>query len=182
MTSLHDEENRHTAIFSGGCFWCLEQPFEQLSGVLEVAAGYSGGTTENPDYGLVSSGLTDHLESVRVIFDPEVISYRELVEVFWRQIDPTDDGGQFADRGSHYRTAIFYTSEEQKKIAQQSKDDLQNSRIFTDPIITPILPATKFYPAEEYHQKYYQKNFQHYSAYKKGSGREAFLRKTWKEK
>lgn len=180
MTSLPAEEKGCVAIFSGGCFWCMEQPFKQLSGVLDVVVGYSGGTTKNPDYKTVCSGGTDHYESVKVTYDPDRVSYRELVEVFWRQIDPTDDGGQFADRGNHYRTGIFYTNEEQKEVALQSKKDLQEAGIFAEPIVTRILPATKFYPAEEYHQEYYQKNILHYSAYKKGSGRERFLRSIWK--
>lgn len=174
-------EKNITAIFGGGCFWCMEPPFEQQEGVVEVVAGYSGGTTENPDYGLVSSGQTDHYESVRVTYDPEKVDYRELVEIFWRQIDPTDGGGQFADRGNHYRTAIFYTNDEQKRIAEQSKKELESSGIFSDPIVTSILPATKFYLAEEYHQDYYLKNVLHYSAYKKGSGRADFIKNVWRD-
>lgn len=181
MTEKVGANTQETAIFGGGCFWCMEPPFEQLSGVIEVVAGYSGGTTENPDYHQVASGETDHLESVRVSFDPEQISYRELVETFWRQIDPTDGGGQFADRGNHYTTAIFYGDEEQKRIAQQSKEQLEQSGIFEDPIVTKIIPATQFYKAEEYHQDYYRKNVLHYNAYKKGSGREAFIQKNWKD-
>ncbi len=181
MTSLPGEEKEHVAFFSGGCFWCMEQPFKQLSGVLEVVVGYSGGTTEDPDYKMVSSGRTDHYEAVKVTYDPAGISYRELIEVFWRQIDPTDDGGQFADRGNHYRTAIFYTNEEQQEVALKSKKDLERAGIFSKPVVTRILPATRFYPAEDYHQEYYRKNIQHYSAYKKGSGREGFLRNIWKE-
>lgn len=181
MTEKVAANKQETAIFGGGCFWCMEPPFEQLSGVVEVMAGYSGGTTENPDYQQVASGKTDHLESVRVIFDPELVSYRELVETFWRQIDPTDDGGQFADRGNHYTTAIFYGNEDQKRVAQQSKEQLEQSSIFEDPIVTKIVPATQFYEAEEYHQDYYRKNVLRYTAYKKGSGREAFIQKNWKD-
>ena len=173
-------EKNKTAIFGGGCFWCMEPPFEQQEGVIEVVAGYSGGTTENPDYGQVSSGQTDHYESVRVTYDPDKVSYKQLVDIFWRQIDPTDGGGQFADRGSHYRTAIFYTNKEQKIAAEQSKKELGDSGIFSDPIVTSILPATKFYVAEEYHQDYYLKNVLHYSAYKKGSGRADFIERVWK--
>jgi peptide methionine sulfoxide reductase msrA/msrB len=182
MTTESDAEaKREVAIFGGGCFWCMEPPFEQQDGVIEVVAGYSGGTTENPDYKMVSSGQTDHYESVRVTFDPERVSYRELLDIFWRQIDPTDDGGQFADRGKHYRTAIFYDSEEQRRAAEESKKDLGASGIFTDPIVTNILPATEFYPAEEYHQDYYLKNVLHYNAYKKGSGRADFIKKKWQD-
>ncbi len=170
------------AIFGGGCFWCMEPPFEQQEGVIEVVAGYSGGTTKDPDYKQVSSGQTDHYESVRVTFDPERVSYLELIEIFWRQIDPTDDGGQFADRGNHYRTAIFYNDEEQKRVAEQSKKDLEASGIFDGPIVTSILPATPFYLAEEYHQDYYLKNILHYNAYKKGSGRADFIKQKWQDR
>lgn len=168
------------AIFGGGCFWCMEPPFEQLEGVVEVVAGYSGGTLENPRYEQVAMGKTDHLEAVRVRFDPAIISYREVVEVFWRQIDPTDGGGQFADRGNHYKTAIFYNSEEQRVTAQRSKEELEASKIFDSPIVTEIREAVPFYLAEEYHQDYYRKNVQHYQAYKVGSGRAGFIEKVWK--
>jgi peptide methionine sulfoxide reductase msrA/msrB len=168
-----------TAIFGGGCFWCMEPPFEQLEGVVEVVAGYTGGTEEDADYKKVSSGRTDHYEAVRVVYDPEKISYKELVETFWRQIDPTDDGGQFADRGSHYRTAIFYNSEEQRKAAELSKQELDESKIFDRPVVTAILPAEPFYMAEEYHQDYYLKNVLHYNMYKKGSGRQPFIERVW---
>ncbi len=170
------------AIFGGGCFWCMEPPFEQLEGVVDVVAGYSGGTNENPTYQQVASGMTDHLETVRVRYDPRKIGYRELLDTFWRQINPTDSGGQFADRGSHYRPAIFYANEQQKEIALESKKDLEESGIFSDPIVTEIRPVMPFYMAEEYHQDYYRKNVQHYSAYKVGSGRAGYLESTWKDK
>lgn len=175
-------EHNEIAIFGGGCFWCMEQPFTEQVGVLEVVPGYSGGTTENPSYQEVSSGRTDHLEAVRVTFDPKKVSYRQLVEIFWRQIDPTDDGGQFADRGNHYRTAIFYHNEQQRQIAEESKKALEKSTIFSKPIVTRILPANKFYLAEEYHHQYYLKNGLHYRAYKKGSGRAAFIEQNWQGK
>ncbi len=181
ITDVEAKEKRETAIFGGGCFWCMEPPFEQREGVVEVIAGYSGGTSENPTYDQVASGLTDHYESVRVIFYPGMVSYNELLEIFWRQIDPTDEGGQFADRGRHYQTAIFYNSEGQRVVAEQSKQKLADSGVFSDPIVTSVLPATRFYPAEEYHQDYYLKNVQHYSAYKKGSGRAGFIEATWQE-
>lgn len=180
-TDAATEGKSEIAIFGGGCFWCMEPPFEQQVGVLEVVAGYSGGTTENPTYEQVSSGMTDHYESVRVIFDPEQVSYRRLVEIFWRQIDPTDAGGQFSDRGKHYQTAIFYTSEKQKATAEQSKKELADSGIFSDPIATRVLPASRFYLAEEYHQDYYLKNVLHYTAYKKGSGRAGFIERVWQD-
>ena len=168
-----------TAIFGGGCFWCMEPPFEQLDGVVEVVSGYTGGTEEDADYKKVSSGRTDHYEAVRVIYDPEKVTYKELVETFWRQIDPTDDGGQFADRGEHYRTAIFYSTEDQRAVAELSKKELDESKIFDRPVVTAIVPAKPFYLAEEYHQDYYQKNVVHYSMYKKGSGRQPFIERVW---
>ncbi|GAB6193615.1 peptide-methionine (R)-S-oxide reductase MsrB [Desulfocastanea catecholica] len=170
-----------TAVFGGGCFWCMEPPFEQLDGVVEVMAGYSGGEEENPTYEQVSSGRTGHIESVRVVYDPEKITFKELLDTFWRYIDPTDPGGQFADRGDHYKTAIFYNNDEEKKIAEQSRAELEASGVFTRPIATALRPAQPFYPAEEYHQDYYKKNVFHYEAYKVGSGRAGFLERTWKD-
>lgn len=167
------------AIFGGGCFWCMEPPFEQLNGVVEVVAGYSGGDLKNPTYQQVSSGATDHLEAVRVTYDPEKVSYKELLNIYWRQVDPTDVGGQFADRGKHYTTAIYYFDDAQKETAERSKDELEKSEKFEDPIVTKVLPAKDFYLAEEYHQDYYQKNVLHYNAYKKGSGREGFIKSVW---
>ena len=168
-----------TAIFGGGCFWCMEPPFEQLEGVIEVVAGYTGGTEEDADYKKVSAGRTDHYEAVRVIYDPNKVSYKDLVETFWRQIDPTDDGGQFADRGRHYRTAIFFSTEEQRQVAEMSKKELDESEMFDRPVVTSIVPAMPFYIAEEYHQDYYLKNVLHYNMYKKGSGRQPFIERVW---
>ena len=168
------------AIFGGGCFWCMEPPFADLDGVIEVVVGYSGGDEEYPTYEQVSSGLTSHYETVRVTYDPEKISYRQLLETFWRQIDPTDAGGQFADRGRHYRTAVFYVSPEQKETAEQSLCELDASGIFDRPVTTRILPAGPFYPAEEYHQNYHRKNPLHYNRYKTASGRAGFIAKVWK--
>jgi len=174
---------RHkTAIFAGGCFWCMEPPFENTEGVIDAVAGYTGGRIANPTYEQVSSGTTAHYEAVLVTYDPEKVSYRQLLDVFWHQIDPTDDGGQFADRGTQYFTAVFYADEEQKKQAEESKKALDASNIFDNPVLTAILPAEPFYRAEEYHQDYYKKNVLHYSAYKAGSGRSGFLKKTWKGK
>lgn len=174
-------EQRETAVFGGGCFWCMEPPFEQVDGVIEVTAGYSGGEEVNPTYEQVASGQTSHFEAVQVVYDPDKVSYRQLVDIFWQQIDPTDGGGQFADRGSHYRTAIFYNSEEQRLGAEESKGALEASGIFDRPVVTMILPVKPFYKAEEYHQDYYRKNVLHYSAYKVGSGRAGFLERTWKK-
>ena len=173
------QEQREVAVFGGGCFWCMEPPFEELEGVLEVTAGYTGGSRETADYQQVSSGRTDHYEAVQVIYDPAKISYDQLLKVFWRQIDPTDGGGQFADRGSHYKTAIFYQSEGQRVLAEKSKVDLAASGLFDRPIATLILPAHPFYAAEEAHQDYYLKNYGHYAAYSQGSGRKAFIEKMW---
>ncbi|TFV94797.1 peptide-methionine (S)-S-oxide reductase MsrA [Algoriphagus kandeliae] len=169
------------ATFAGGCFWCVEAPFEDLDGVITVISGYAGGKEKNPTYGEVSSGRTSHRESVQITFDPEVISYSELVDIFWQTYDPTDVGGSFYDRGSQYESAIFYHSAEQKKVAEESKKSLDESGRFEKPIATPIIKYTNFYPAEEYHQDYYKKNPVDYYAYRKGSGRDAFIKKHWPE-
>lgn len=171
-----------TAIFGGGCFWCMEPPFEQLEGVVDVRAGYSGGTEEEATYEQVSGGRTGHYEAVEVRYDPQIISYADLVETFWHQIDPTDSGGQFADRGSQYKTAIFYKNDTEKKAAQASKENLQKSGLFDAPIKTAILPVQPFYPAEEYHQDYYKKNYAHYASYKEGSGRKYYVETVWPQK
>lgn len=171
-----------TATFAGGCFWCMEPPFENTEGVIDVVAGYSGGRVAHPTYEQVSSGTTGHYEVVLVTYDPEKVSYGQLLDVFWHQIDPTDDGGQFADRGTQYFTAVFYNDAEQKKLAEESRRALDASDIFDKPVLTAILPAEPFYRAEEYHQDYYKKNVLHYSAYKAGSGRSGFIKKTWKGK
>jgi len=170
-----------TALFAGGCFWCLEPPFENTDGVIDVVAGYTGGHVANPTYEQVTSGSTGHYEAVQVTYDPAKISYAQLLDVFWHQIDPTDYGGQFADRGTQYFTAVFYYDEEQRRIAEQSKNALDASKIFAHPVITAILPARIFYKAEEYHQDYYKKNVLQYSMYKMGSGRSGFITKTWKK-
>ncbi len=169
------------ATFGGGCFWCMEKPFEEINGVVSVIPGYTGGHRENPTYPEVSSGETGHLEAVEIAFDPGKISYTELLDLFWRQVDPTDPGGQFADRGDQYKTAIFYHSEEQKKAAQASKEKLDQSGTFDKPVVTEILQGTVFFPAEEYHQDYYKKNPVRYKLYRYGSGRDRFLKKVWSE-
>lgn len=167
------------ATFAGGCFWCMEPPYEKLDGVKEVISGYTGGHKENPTYEEVSSDTTGHAEAVEIIYDPSKISYAELLDVFWRQINPTDADGQFADRGSSYRTAIFYHSEEQKRLAEASRDRIMNSGRFGKPIVTEILPAARFYRAEEYHQDYYKKNPIRYKIYRFGSGRDHYLEEKW---
>lgn len=172
-------ESLSRATFAGGCFWCMEPPFENLEGVVEVVSGYSGGPEENPTYQQVSAGMTGHREVVQVVYDAAKVSYEELLDVFWRQIDPTDPGGQFADRGNQYETAIYYHDDEQKAQAEASRDALSRSGRFDKPIVTEIVAAGPFYPAEDYHQDYYKKNSTHYKRYRQGSGREGYLEKTW---
>jgi peptide methionine sulfoxide reductase msrA/msrB len=167
------------ATFAGGCFWCSEYAFEKVEGVSEAVSGYTGGDVEDPTYEQVSSGRTGHYEAVQVYYDPAKVTFEELLDVYWKHINPTDPDGQFADRGSQYRTAIFYHNEEQKRIAEKSKKELDESGRFDKPIVTEILPFVKFYPAEEYHQDYYKKQAERFSAYKKLSGREQFIEETW---
>ncbi|WP_312499333.1 peptide-methionine (S)-S-oxide reductase MsrA [Enterococcus sp.] len=170
---------KDTAIFAGGCFWCMVKPFDSLPGIEKVVSGFTGGHVPNPSYQEVTTGTTGHTEAVEITFDPALISYDELVSIYWQQTDPTDAFGQFADRGDSYRPVIFYNSEEQKDIAERSKANLQASGRFEGPIVTSIEPAEPFYPAEEYHQDFYKKNAAHYNAYSEGSGRAGFIRKTW---
>jgi len=167
------------ATFAGGCFWCMEYPFEELNGVVEVITGYTGGEKKNPTYEDVSTGKTVHLEAVQITYDPSLITYSELLGVFWKQIDPTDAGGQFADRGEQYQTAIFYHSDEQKRLAEDSKKELQKSGIFQKTIVTKIIKSSEFYKAEEYHQRYYQKCPVKYDLYRTESGREEYLELKW---
>lgn len=173
------EENKQLATFAGGCFWCMVKPFDEQPGIIGVLSGYTGGHVENPTYEQVCSESTGHYEAVQITFNPEIFPYERLLELFWQQIDPTDSGGQFYDRGQSYQTAIFYHTEKQKELAEQSKQTLQDSGRFTKPIVTPILPAKTFYPAEEYHQHYYKKNQRHYESYHVGSGRAAFIKAHW---
>jgi len=169
------------ATFAGGCFWCMVDAFEKLPGVESVTAGFTGGTEENPSYvDVVMVGDTGHIEAVQVMYTPALCSYAKLLNVFWRQIDPTDNGGQFADRGEIYSTAIFYHNEEQKKLAEQSQKALQDSGLFSAPVVTGILPAMPFYPAEEFHQGYHKKNPEFYCQYRIDSGRDDFLDKIWR--
>jgi len=178
-TGAQAENKLEKAVFAGGCFWCMEHPYEKLDGVKEVISGYTGGQKENPTYKEVSAGTTGHAEAVEITYDPSKVSYEELLEVFWRQIDPTDAGGQFADRGSQYRTGIFYFTEGQKALAEKSREELAKSGRFSKPLVTEILPAGKFYRAEDYHQDYYRKNPVRYKIYRYGSGRDKFLNKMW---
>lgn len=167
------------ATFAGGCFWCMEPPFEKLPGVRSVTSGYTGGTMPNPTYEQVCSGTTGHAEAVQVTYDPAAIGYEQLLDVFWMNVDPTTPNQQFADKGTQYRSAIFYHTEDQRRLAEASKARLAASGRFDGPIVTEITRALAFHPAEESHQDYYKKNAIHYKLYRVGSGREAFLKKHW---
>lgn len=169
------------ATFAGGCFWCMVTPFDELPGIHGIVSGYAGGTVENPAYEEVKKGNTGHLEVVQITFDSEIFPYERLLELYWQQIDPTDDGGQFHDRGSQYRTAIFYHNEEQRAAAEASKLQIATSGRFDQPIVTEIRPAAVFYPAEEEHQDYHKKNPKHYKEDREISGRDTFIGKHWNE-
>ncbi len=174
-----DLSDFEVATFAGGCFWCMESAFEVVDGVAESISGYSGGTEVNPTYEEVSRGQTGHLEAVQVYYDPDVVSYAELLDVFWRNINPTDDGGQFVDRGSQYKTAVFYHDENQRVTAEASKHELDISGRFDDPVVTRIIEFSAFYEAEEYHQDYYKKHVLNYELYSSGSGRKQFIEDYW---
>ncbi|THB76306.1 MAG: peptide-methionine (R)-S-oxide reductase [Desulfobacteraceae bacterium] len=174
-------ENLSVATFAGGCFWCTEADFEKLNGVVQVVSGYSGGEKASPSYKEVASGQTSHLESIQVHFDPEIISYDDLLDHLWRHIDPTDSGGQFVDRGPQYRSAIFYHNDTQKQLALASKSMLDTSGRFDRPVVTEILPFKTFYPAEDYHQDFHKKSAFRYKFYRLNSGRDQFIKKTWKD-
>ncbi len=181
MLSDKMADEKKTAYFAGGCFWCTESDFEKVTGVLEAISGYAGGHVKHPSYKQVSSGKTGHVETVQVIYDPSEISYTELLDVFWRHVNPTDGGGQFVDRGMQYRSVIFYSNDKEQALAEESKRKLAASGRFSQPIVTDILPLKAFYPAEEYHQNYYKKNPIRYRYYRSRSGRDRFLKKTWPE-
>ncbi|ANF97559.1 peptide-methionine (S)-S-oxide reductase MsrA [Paenibacillus bovis] len=173
------ESHYEKATFAGGCFWCMVTPFEELPGIISIRSGYTGGHTENPTYEEVCKETTGHAEAVQIVFDPAIFPYEKLLELFWQQIDPTDAGGQFYDRGSSYRTGIFYHNEHQRELAEASKQELEASGRFDKPIVTEITPAQTFYEAETYHQDYHKKNTGHYKRYRKGSGRDAFIEQHW---
>jgi len=168
-----------TAVFAGGCFWCIQPAFDKANGVIKTVVGYCGGTEPNPTYDLVTSEKTNYRESIEITYDPAKISFDQLLDIYWRQIDPTQADGQFTDIGPSYRAAIFYGDNVEKKIAEASKEKLVHSGKFDKPIATEILPLKKFYRAEAYHQKYYQQNAEHFEAFEKGSGRVSFQEKTW---
>ena len=168
------------AVFAGGCFWCMEAPFKVIDGVMSVLPGYTGGHTKNPTYEEVCSGTTGHAEAVEVTYDASKVDYNALLDIFWRNIDPTTMDQQFADAGTQYRTAIFYQDEEQRQMAEKSKAVLADSGRYDGPIVTEITPAGEFYPAEDYHREYYKKHPTHYQLYRIGSGRDQYLDRTWK--
>ena len=182
MTEVSVPEGLEVATFGTGCFWCMEAAFQQTPGIESAVSGYAGGTVANPTYEQVYTMSTDHRESVQIFFDPSEISYEEVLDIFWFGIDPTDDGGQFVDRGFAYTTAVFYHDDEQRQIAEQSKLELADSMTFGDePIVTPIIEFTTFYDAEEYHQDFYLKSPDRYNQYEGGSGREEFREQIWAE-
>ncbi len=179
VTQANAANMSHTenAVFAGGCFWCMTPPFEKLSGVIEVLSGYTGGTGLKPTY--KDYAEKGHIEAVQIIYDPSKINYSELLDVFWRQIDPTDPGGQFCDRGPQYRSAIFYENDEQKRLAEKSVAALDKSGRYHKPIVTELIKATAFYKAEDYHQDYYKKNPIRYKFYRYNCGRDQYLKKIW---
>lgn len=172
-------EQYEKATFAGGCFWCMVKPFDQWEGIHGIVSGYTGGHIQDPTYEQVKTGQTGHYEAVEITFDPEIFPYEKLLQLYWQQIDPTDAGGQFHDRGDQYRTAIFYHNEKQQDLAEKTKEDLASSGKFKKPIVTPILPATTFYPAEDYHQDFYKKNPEEYKEDRQKSGRDEFFSEYW---
>ncbi len=168
-----------TAILAGGCFWCVESDYDHVPGVLKTTSGYIGGEAPNPTYKSVSAGGSGYLEAVEIIFDPDKVSYAEILDIFWRSVDPTDDGGQFCDRGESYKTAIFVTSDAQRSTAEASKAAIEASGLLNDPVVTPIRTATKFYPAEDYHQNYAEINPLRYNFYRLSCGRDAKVKDLW---
>ena len=173
---------QHSAIFAGGCFWCMEKPFDQLEGVVSTTSGYTGGSKVDPSYKEVSAGGTGHTEAIRIVYDPTKVSYKKLLDVFWVNVDPTTNDRQFCDKGSQYRPGIFTADEAQAKAAKASLASLKTTKPFSDPIKVEITPATTFYPAEDYHQDYYQKNPIRYRYYRGGCGRDARLKELWGDK
>ncbi len=175
----NDNVQKAKATFAGGCFWCMEEAFEPVEGVISVVSGYTGGQVENPTYEQVSAGGTGHTESIEVTFDPQKVSYEHLLEVFWRNVDPTTPNAQFCDHGNQYRTAIFYHDENQQQLIEASKEKIESSKTFPEAIVTEIAPASAFFPAEEYHQDFYTKNPIRYKYYKWNCGRAKRLEQLW---
>jgi peptide-methionine (S)-S-oxide reductase len=178
-TAFAQAPDRAVATFAGGCFWCMEPPYDKLDGVISTTSGYMGGFKRHPTYEEVSRGVTGHTEVVQVVYDPKRVSYEKLLDVFWKNIDPTVKDAQFCDTGTMYRTAIFVHGEEQKKAAEASKAALEKSKPFREPIVTPVTAASEFWPAEDYHQDYYLKNPLKYQYYRNGCGRDARLKQLW---
>ncbi len=176
-----ENETIRRATFAGGCFWCLESDFEKVNGVVNVISGYTGGHEQDPTYNEVLSGETGHVEAIQILFNPDEVTYANLLDVFWRHLDPTDPEGQFVDRGPQYRTAIFYHDDDQRRVAERSKEDLEKSRRFDGPIVTKIIKFSGFYRAEDYHQNYHKKNPIHYRFYRLQSGRDEFLKRVWND-
>ncbi|WP_409296567.1 peptide-methionine (S)-S-oxide reductase MsrA [Peribacillus sp. SCS-26] len=174
-------QRRELATFAGGCFWCMVKPFDELPGIHGIVSGYMGGSVDDPTYEQVKTGTTGHFEVVQITFDPDLFPYKQLLDLYWPQIDPTDDGGQFFDRGSQYRTAVFYHSAGQKEEAEASKQEVAGSGRFSKPIVTEILPASVFYPAEDYHQDFYKKNPEKYKEERIESGRDSFIKENWEK-
>ncbi|MEW4308506.1 peptide-methionine (S)-S-oxide reductase MsrA [Rossellomorea marisflavi] len=174
-------EHTHLATFAGGCFWCMVKPFDELPGIHGIVSGYTGGHIKDPAYKEVKEGNSGHYEAVQITYDPELFPYERLLELYWPQIDPTDDGGQFQDRGDQYRTAIFYHDEDQRIAAEATKKEIEESGRFKKPIVTAILPASTFYPAEDYHQDFYKTNPDEYKEDRAKSGRDEFIEENWKE-
>ena len=174
-------EGMSVATFAGGCFWCMEPPFDKVDGVLSTTSGYTGGHVKNPSYEMTSSGKTGHTEAVQIVFDPNKVSYEELLKIYWRNIDPTTPDRQFCDKGNQYRSEIFYHNEEQKRLAEASKLEVEKTKSFSEPVVTPITPASEFYAAEDYHQDYYQKNPIRYNYYRFACGRDKRLNELWGE-
>lgn len=169
------------AIFAGGCFWCMQHPFDETPGVISSTVGYTGGRTVNPTYGSVSNGGTGHAEAIRIVYDPKQVKYEQLLQIFWHNVDPVQSDGQFCDIGDQYRSEIFYRDDEQKRLAELSKAEVEKTKRFNGKVVTKIVPAGVFYPAEEYHQRYYEKNPIRYKFYRNGCGRDARLRVLWGE-
>ena len=176
---MTDDAKTAVATFAGGCFWCMEHPFDELDGVVSTTSGYIGGNTPSPTYSQVSAGTTGHTEAVRVVYDPAKIGYEQLLSVFWRNVDPLDAGGQFCDRGDQYRTGVFYETEEQRQLAELSKQELKASARFDKPVVTEITEASEFFPAEDYHQNYYIENPRRYKFYRYRCGRDQRLQEVW---
>ena len=173
------DEGIAAATFAGGCFWCVESDFDKVPGVLETISGYTGGTVEDPTYRQVTKGGTGHREAVQIRYDPKQVSYERLLHIFWRSVDPTDDGGQFCDRGESYKTAIFVGNERERRLAETSRETLKESMVLDAPVVTPIEPAGVFYPAEDYHQDYYTKNPIRYRFYRFSCGRDSRVKQVW---